>query len=90
MTEQVSSAILISIVGMLTVFAILALVVLTGNSLVRLVNHYAPLSTKVKQNPNIPSPSSVISQKKIAIITAAVSAVSHGKASVEKIEKIRN
>ena len=88
MTEQVSSAILISIVGMLTVFAILALVVLTGNALVRLVNRYAPLPTKVKQNPNITSSATTISQKKIAVITAAVSAVSHGKARIEKIEKL--
>lgn len=88
MTEQVSSAILISIVGMLTVFGILALVVLTGNSLVRIVNRFAPLPAKVKQNSSIQTSSSLISQKKIAVITAAVSAVSQGKAKIEKIEKM--
>lgn len=88
MTEQVSTAILISIVGMLTVFGILGLVVLTGNSLVRIVNRYAPIPAKVKQNPNISSSASSISQKKIAVITAAVSAVSRGKARIEKIEKV--
>jgi oxaloacetate decarboxylase gamma subunit len=88
MTEQVSSAFLISIVGMLTVFAILALVVLTGNSLVRLINRFAPIPTKVKQNPNISTSSSAISTKKIAVIAAAVSAVSNGKGRIEKIEKV--
>ncbi len=96
MSEQISTAILVMIVGMLTVFLILALVVLTGELLIRIVNRYIPV--KVSEKPqrqvrqaqldadNLP----IITDSKMAAIVAAVQHLTGGKGRIEKIEKIEN
>jgi len=90
MSENISQALLILVIGMLTVFVILSLVVLTGNILIRLVNKFAPaapvkgmkkLGLRLKQP-------QAIAPAKLAAITAAVQIVTKGKGKIQKIEKI--
>jgi oxaloacetate decarboxylase (Na+ extruding) subunit gamma len=74
-------------VGMVTVFLILSLVVLLGNSIIWFVNRFIPEFEKAtavvsenlgaKQDP-----------RKIAVIVSAVNKVTNGAARVTKIEKL--
>ena len=72
---------------MITVFVVLALVVVTGNLLIRFVNTFLPEQAAAAARVSTP-PSSQISPKKIAAITSAVHQLSGGKAGIEKIEKL--
>ena len=46
MGESISTAVLVSLIGMVTVFVILGLVVLTGKTLIRIVNTFFPIEEK--------------------------------------------
>ncbi len=59
---------------MITVFLVLALVVITGNLLIRLINRITPELEG-------------ISPSKVAAITAAVESFTLGKGTITKIEK---
>lgn len=73
-------------VGMITVFTILALIVLFGNVLITLVNKYIPEAkiTKAIQT----ATSAAIDSRKMAAIVAAVDIVTEGKAKVTSITKV--
>lgn len=90
MDESLHKAFLVLIVGMLTVFVILTLVVCTGWILILLVNKFAPLPIEQKkQSKNIVSSKKpYISKSKLAIIVAAVEAVAGPNANITDIEKI--
>lgn len=84
MEHDLNSAFSILLIGMLTVFFILWLVVLIGNLIIMVVNRYwpsapGPVKTSVK--------SGTISSGTLAAIVAAVEAVTGGKGKVTKIEK---
>lgn len=87
MMENLEKALSLLGIGMVTVFVALALVVVVGNLLIRLVNAMTPEVGSQKSNAADPS-SSDISPQKIAAITSAIHQLSNGKAIVEKIEKI--
>lgn len=82
MESDISTALTLLAIGMITVFVVLLLVVLTGNVLIRLVN---------RLDASIPrggiSPQRVSSQQ-IAAITAAVEAVTEGRGKIESIKKL--
>lgn len=63
-------------VGMVTIFAILALVVLTGQTLIRLVNRISKPE---------PVPEEKIPEAHIAAIHAAVEVVTQGRGKVQSI-----
>jgi len=91
MDESLSKAFMVLIVGMLTVFVILSLVVLTGKVLILLVNKFAPLP--IERNKHIApirtaTNTSKISKKKLAAIVATVEAISGSNARITSIEKI--
>lgn len=74
-------------VGMVTVFIILALVVILGNLIIRFVNRFMPEVQKVSASVNevvLPE----ISQKKMAVIISAVNKLTNGTGRVNKIEKL--
>lgn len=71
-----SSAFSLLLVGMITVFVVLLLVVVTGNLLIRLVNRIGGSDTD-----------GGISPSKVAAIASAVEVVTQGKGRVERIEK---
>ncbi len=93
MNENLQEAFIILAVGMITVFAILSLVVFTGQILIRITNKYAPPET-AKANisnhrpPLIPTPSNSINKKKLVAIIGTVDHLTHGKGRIEKIEKL--
>ncbi|GAB4413380.1 MAG: hypothetical protein OHK0039_20310 [Bacteroidia bacterium] len=74
---------------MVTIFAMLGLIVLSGQVLIRLVNRFAapvqPPATRVA--PPATSPAAV-SPAQVAAITAAVATVTSGQAHITRIEKI--
>ena len=64
--------------GMITVFAVLLLVYITGNLLIRFVNAFIPGTVPGEEG---------IDKKKIAAINAAVEIVTQGKGKVTEIKK---
>jgi oxaloacetate decarboxylase gamma subunit len=74
-------------VGMVTVFIILALVVVLGDLIIRFVNRFMPEVQKA----SIPANEPVANQsnpKKLAAIVSAINIVTNGKGRATKIEKI--
>ena len=86
MSEDFNMAIVLLAVGMLTVFFILALIVIFGNWLILIVNRYFPEQLKQKITQSIPSQHEIESKKLAAIVTA-VDIVTKGKGKVESIKK---
>ena len=68
------------IIGMITVFAILYLVVAGGGLLIRIVNKFYP---EIAQKASMSDP------KKIAVLVAAVNLVTGGKGKIEDIKQIK-
>ena len=90
MPSDLNTALLVSIVGMSTVFVILSLVVLSGRFLIRLVNRYAPevaISKKTISPLISRQPEGDISPSVMAAIVAAVEQITEGSGKVNKIEK---
>lgn len=85
MNEGFSTAFMLLGVGMITVFAILALIVIFGNILISLVNKFIP-ETKVTAVVNRAA-YGAINPQKIAAIVSAVDIVTKGKAKVTSITK---
>lgn len=67
-------------VGMITVFLVLLLVVITGNVLIRIVNSWTPEPKPIVVSNEIPG-------RELSAITAAVEAFTLGQGSITKIEK---
>lgn len=90
MQEQLNTALLVLVVGMLTVFTVLFLVVQTGRLLIYMVNTYAPVPKVIKKKQSrkaiIPEPQ--FSSSKIAAIITAVEIATQGKGSVTSIAKV--
>ena len=85
MNEIYGQAFLILIVGMITVFSILLLIVVAGKGLIQISNYFfekGENSSNVKETDLIP-------KKEIAAITAAVSHITGGLGKIERISKIR-
>jgi len=74
-------------VGMVTVFIILALVVIVGNLIIRFVNKYIPEET-AKVIPVAANQQGMLNPKKVAAIVSAVKIITSGKGKISKIEKI--
>ena len=79
MSEVYSTAFSLLFVGMITVFVVLTLVVITGKLLIRIVNRYLPVVDL--------TPKSVIEASKVAAITGAVDIFTGGMGRVTRIEK---
>jgi oxaloacetate decarboxylase gamma subunit len=74
-------------VGMVTVFIILALVVILGDLIIRFVNRFMPELEKVTVAKSTSSVSEV-NPKKMAAIVSAVAKVTDGNGRVVKVEKL--
>lgn len=81
MNEALSQAVLVLAIGMITVFLILGLVVISGQTLIRIVNHFSPEPVEVPSKKKM-------SAKKVAAIVTAVDLMTKGRGKVEKIEKL--
>ena len=82
MDATISTALSLLLIGMLTVFAVLTLVVFTGKLLIFIVN---ALSKEVVP---LRAVNQGVEKSKIAAITAAVEAYTRGRGSIQKIEKL--
>lgn len=84
--EDFNTALMLMMVGMVTVFCILLIVIYLGKGLILLVNKYAPEETvpdkKAAQGP------AAIPGNILAAISAAVTVVTQGKGKVSKVEKL--
>lgn len=80
-----NTAILLMLVGMITVFIILLIVMGLGKSLIAFVNKFVPAEEVPAKKAQAPAP---IPANILAAINAAVSVVTHGKGKVSKVEKI--
>ncbi|MBE6288382.1 MAG: oxaloacetate decarboxylase [Mediterranea massiliensis] len=84
--DSLNLALLLMVVGMMTVFIILLIVIGLGKSLILFVNKFIPeeeVLVKKSSTQPVPIPAHVL-----AAITAAVQVVTHGKGKVAKVEKI--
>lgn len=88
MNENFELALQLLGIGMLTVFAILFLIVLLGNVIIRFVNRFIPEAEVAVATP-VKTASSAIDPKIMAAIVSAVKIVTGGKGSVVKIERER-
>ena len=84
MGEALSTAVMLLGVGMITVFTILALIVIFGNILTEFVNRYVP-EAKVSKAVRVASQAAAIDPRKMAAIVSAVDIVTEGKAKVTSI-----
>jgi len=87
MPETLYSALTLLLIGMITVFTILSLVVISGNLLIKFVNKYVPKPVEPTRQFSFNEDKSAIPSKKIAAIVAAIEAVTEGKARIVKIER---
>lgn len=85
--ENLNTALGLLVVGMVTVFIILWLVVVIGNLVIRLTNRFIPVTSPVDKSGNGDSAGRRANSKKLAAIVAAVDVVTRGQGNVESIEK---
>ncbi len=96
MNTNIQTALLVFLVGMTVVFIVLCIVVLTGKTLIYLVNKFGPVSSKnsIKKGDFIPllndniSSKSGLNKKKLAAIISTVEIVTQGRGKVLNIEKV--
>ena len=86
-TENLDLALQLLIVGMLSVFFILGIVVILGRSLVFIVNKYSP-DPKSKAMPVRNNNSKAISGSKLAVLSAVVEMVTDSKGVLKSVEKL--
>ncbi len=87
MEESIFGALQLLVVGMITVFLILTIVINLGKCLILLVNKFAPAEETVqKKKPTVSA--SPIDANTQAIIKATVDKLTNGKGSVANITKI--
>lgn len=80
MNGELSTALSLLAVGMITVFVVLMLVVIVGNVLISLVNRFfAEEITAISEE---------IPKSKIAAISAAINIITEGKGRIKNIDKI--
>ena len=77
-------AFILMLIGMGTVFLILTLVVVTANSLVRIINRYFPAAEKVVAK----APVNQISEDKVAVLNAAIAELTSGRGKIRSIKKL--
>ncbi len=89
MSAELQTALLLLVVGMITVFIILSLVVLTGRILIWVVNNYFSPEEKLAYDYKVPFvEDDVIYKKKLVAIAAAVEIATGGQGKISKIERI--
>ena len=86
MESNISNAFLLLIIGMITVFIVLLLVVIAGKILIRLVNKYAPEQVSKR----VLRPSDALDPRIIAVMSGVVDHVTHGKGVLVSIKKTKS
>lgn len=89
MTEIVMQALQLLLIGMLTVFTVLTLVVFTGRMLVIAVNRFSKDKEALPATSKSIKERAKISSRRMAAITGAVSIVTNGKGIVLAVKKLK-
>lgn len=76
------------IVGMITVFAVLGLVIMLGNALIRFVNKYVPEEEAPAPKAAAAAAPAAIAPDVMTAVELAVAQITGNKGKVEKISKI--
>lgn len=84
--SNINEALVLLAIGMITVFLILALVVVSGNILIKIVNRYAPEPTKKLTRSRQAALGTA--PEVVAAITAVVETVTAGHGKIQSIQKI--
>ena len=87
-TNDIYGALQLLVVGMLTVFAVLLIVIYLGKLLIWAVNKWAPEETVAKKVAPAAKAIASIDANTKAIIDAAISQITGGKGRAAKIEKL--
>ena len=85
MSETFNEGLVLFAVGMITVFTILGLVVLTGKMIIRIVNHFTPDKPLIS---DVTHSRDANISKHIAAIVTTVDIVTQGKGRIKNIKKI--
>lgn len=85
-SSNIGDALVLLAIGMITVFLILALVVVCGNLLIKIINKYAPEPSKKITRASRTATGTA--PEVVAAITAVVEAVTSGSGRIQSIEKI--
>lgn len=83
--ENIGLGLQLMLVGMVTVFAILIIVINFSKLLIAIINKVAPEEAVTVKKQSTPS---VVDANTMAIIQAAVASLTGGKGVVSKVEKI--
>ena len=86
--ENLNEAFNLMLVGMISVFIILFLVVYIGNTVVRLTNRFVSVDSIATKKEIAKGKSRPSNPAKIAAVIAAVEAATGGKGKIDKIEKV--
>lgn len=81
---NIDEALSLLLIGMITVFIILGLVVVIGNLVIRLTNRFIPIATQ-SDEPEVSG--GKVHPKKLAAIAAVVDIVTNGRGAVAHIDK---
>lgn len=85
--ENLNLGLMLLVVGMVSVFIILLIVIYLSQLLIKIVNKVAPEEVVVKKNTSAAAPA-LIDGNTMAAIKGAVNIVTGGKGKVVKVEKI--
>lgn len=84
--EKLSESLLLMAIGMLTVFTVLMIIILLGNLLIKAINKFFP--EEVKPVAQAAAAVQAVDQNIQEAINKAIMAISGGKKSAQKIEKL--
>jgi len=85
MTENLQLGLQLLMIGMISVFFILSIVVGIGKGIITFTNSIGPSSTA--SSPNLERTKTGISNKQIAVISAVVDIVTNNKGQIKSINK---
>ena len=89
MTEQLTTGINLMVIGMITVFVVLFLVVWGGKLLIFFANTFLAPPHEIKpEASDLPTPDTSINHKHLAVLSAVVEHITEGKGRINKIEKM--
>lgn len=86
--ENIGLALQLMVVGMVTVFIILMIVIQLGKWLIQIVNKVAPEETVAPKRKPASGTAAAIDAQTLAVIREAVSQITGGKGSVSKVERL--
>ena len=89
MSDAIQTGLMLFAVGMITVFSVLAIVVLTGKFLIGIVNRIIPEVNLANGSGRTKAPSTSVSRdkRKVAAVITAAMITTKGKGRITKIER---